>query len=731
MNACSSILMRTAARWCLLVALSAAAYGAKAQVAQELVPMVDLSRILGIVDPTQELVALNAAPLPRLNRAEAEPAVLPEPKTWFVPMQSQGSERILRISGETSVAHLVLYLPDLGTPKTLYLSYRTSVDVLPERSQLRISVNGVQTAPVVPVSSDQFQKLMLDPSLLVQGRNEIDVAVSQAHRISCGPKASFQLWSEFDLNASGLDLSSEAFGLNATTFKAALMSQVASGRGVALRGSADVSKAALADLAIRLSGIAGGGGGWIRLENGYGPNKAGHDLLRIQVVTAASPSVTLRKGAGGTIVLVLALAQGFDMAALLDAYLPQPTLSNDLPPLPVGATATLESLGFADTADANHYIRHDLNLRLPSDWLILASQRANLTLLYSFAANLPKGSLLMVKVNETTIQALPLDQNGGSLRPPLDISFPARLLHPGANALTFEATIPADPSDLPCNTGTDPHLTIFGKSALTVPKAPAMRFAGMGPTLLGLPQTAIVASALGAGQADVLADAGALATISQMRPLVGQPVLEGARLSVVSLQSASEIPLAGLGVSLRDLGALLPVADAPKNAPADGNQTTEQGLWNQAAGRLQDLVQAVLGMAQPGDPALQDWLQQRTGDAVLMLPDAAKPAQLWLVIGPSADPVKVAKAVAKARIDPNGPQGQVAVLTAKGDWEDWRPMTSAPVLQEPLTLANFRFVAGTYASWSPLYFVLALLGLTALSVLFGLIFVVSTRGERK
>ncbi|AMY70304.1 cellulose synthase [Frigidibacter mobilis] len=86
-----------------------------------------------------------------------------------------------------------------------------------------------------------------------------------------------------------------------------------------------------------------------------------------------------------------------------------------------------------------------MNFRLPDDWLILASQEARFTLLYGFADDLPAGSLMLVKVNGQTVRLLPLDRNGGSVQPPLEIGFAANLLHPGANRVSFEAILPGIP----------------------------------------------------------------------------------------------------------------------------------------------------------------------------------------------------------------------------------------------------------------------------------------------
>jgi hypothetical protein len=339
--------------------------------------------------------------------------------------------------------------------------------------------------------------------------------------------------------------------------------------------------------------------------------------------------------------------------------------------------------------------------------------------------------LLLVKVNGTTLQVLPLDKNGGATRPPLAISFPARLLNPGANQLTFEATVPGDPADLPCAAAGGTFMTILGQSDLTVPAAPRMRIVGMGPALLGMPQSGItLPDAMGSRQ-DLRAQTAALALMSKMRPLAGQGVIEEATLTVVSIESAEQLPLDAIGLTRRDLITALPVADIVEEAvPANGKGEAPVKPM-QLVTVAQNMVRQVVALARPGDPDLHDWLVDRRGKAVLFMPNAADPAKLWLVVGPDADPVRVAQAVAVARTDPDGPRGQVAILTEAGLWQDWRPASAAPELEEPLTVMNFRFVIGTFASWSPLYFVLLLLALTAVSVLLALIFVVSTRGGRK
>lgn len=734
MTARAILHLRRAVRCCAVAGWVALAGGAAAQTAPDAVPTIDLSPMLVTLDPAvaaPDAIPQSPVAIPQLDRAVGTAVAEPASTAMILPMQSQGSARVLRISGETGAARLFLDLPDVAATGPFFLSYRTSIDILPERSQLKIAINGTEIDPVTPVSSDGFQKLMLPTGLLIQGRNQIDVAITQAHRIFCGPQASFQIWTEFDLNASGVELAQGSFTLDAAWFKAALLGQVVGGTGLPMRGSAALTPAALAEIAMRLSGVAEGQGSWLRTDNAYGPALTARDLARISVIPSGLPGVSLRKGAGGAIVLVIVPESDGSLPAALDTFLPVATPMPDLPALSPGVTAVLADLGFPDTPDASHFIRHDLQFRLPDDWLSLASQRASLTLLYSFAANLPEGAILLVKVNGITLQMLPLDRKGGAALPPLDITFPARLLQPGANALTFEATVPGDPADLPCATASGPFLTILGQTALTVPAMPRMQIAAMGPTLLRLAQSDIVFPPAGGRQPDVKAEATQLALLSLMRPIEGQTGLAGARLNVVSMQSADQIPMDELGLTQRELMTLLPDAAKPLEAGPQAVAGTPSGTFLHLKDRAKTLAQDFRAVARPGDPDLHDWLANRTGDAVLIMPNAADPATLWLVIGPSADPVLVAQAVAQARVDPQGPRGQLAVLTLPDTWQDWQSTATVPALQEPLTLMNFRAVAGNFASWSPLYFVVLVFALMALSVLLALIFVVSTRGGRK
>jgi len=330
---------------------------------------------------------------------------------------------------------------------------------------------------------------------------------------------------------------------------------------------------------------------------------------------------------------------------------------------------------------------------------------------------------MLVKVNDTTVRLLPLDRDANKDRPLLDVGFPARLLRPGVNALTFVAIVPGDPANLPCPPINAPLLTIDPASTLEVPPSPRMVVPGLAAPLRALRPDQIVPpvseAPFTAAQKDTLA-----ALSSALRPITGTERQDAVSLTVARLANTPGLSLDLLGLQRRDLDRLL---TPPTGTVAPEETPVVSGLM----ASLRALPSRLRQLALPGDPALTIWLDGRQASAALLAPDPDAPGDLWLVLGPGADPVKLAPLLAQARLQPDGPAGQVSILALDGRWHNWHDRTIAPVLAEPLGIANFRQVAGNYASWSPLYFGMVLLWLTLLSVALALIFVVTTRGRRK
>ncbi|TKA94317.1 cellulose biosynthesis cyclic di-GMP-binding regulatory protein BcsB, partial [Cereibacter changlensis] len=473
---------------------------------------------------------------------------------------------------------------------------------------------------------------------------------------------------------------------------------------------------------------------------------------RISLLPSTRSAVSVQQGGDGALVLVIEhpAGQAADPALIAEALsgIPDPQTVAQPVMLQPGQNTAFADLGFTTVISSEYYFRRDLGFRLPEDWLLLASQKATIELDYGFAQNLPEDGLVLVKVNGTTVRMLPLDRNGGKIQPRLPVSFSARLLRPGMNALSFESIIPGDPADEPCPTRDTDMLTILDSSSLLVPPSPKMQLPDMARTLSGLDGGDVE----GLGQVG----AGLLPFVAALTPI--EPRATGS-LTVVSLADVSKLPLTRRGIAARTLQTLLlpPMEPAALTEPEPETQP-EQERVNTGPARLMPATpveprsvswtlpewvdrawaavrapveRGVDGLLHPGDGELEPWLAEQHGVAVLMALEPDEPERLWLLLGPDADPADVAADLDAGRRSAGGPHGQVSVLRRDGSWASWTAADARPVLLEPLAIGNIRPVLGNLVSWQPRALTAAMLGLAWITALLALYFVVSTRGNRK
>ena len=628
-----------------------------------------------------------------------------------------------RLTGEQAGAEFLLWLPERATASDLVLAYRSSINVLPERSQLSVRVNGEPVGAFLLTSFADFTPVTLQGAALRPGLNRVQIDVVHHHRIFCGPEASFAVWTELLLPQSGVPLAPARLGDDAAAFLAAASAQLASGAPLEIRADGPLDPLLLRSLAGRLTGALAATPDF-RVVSPWAPQNGAPPKARITVLQGGTGRASIERGGDGALVLLLDPAPG---AALpLDTLLPALAdegagQSGALPLLEPGQDTAFADLGLGDTTARGHYILHDMNFRLPDDWLILASQEARFSLLYGFAEGLPTGALMLVKVNGQTVRLLPLDRNGGQVQPALEIGFAANLLRPGANRVSFEAILPGDPPDLPCAPLEEETLTILGSSTLWTPPAPAMDLPDMSRPLARLTPDGLQldgsASASAAGEELLLP----FAALHQ--PPETRPDRAPATLTVARIEAPGALPLAPLGLTRRMLEEAL--APAPASAEAEAPAGPLQGSWLHR--RWDDLV----GLALPGDPPLERWLADRRGIALLLQPDPEVPQDLWLLLGPGADPAFTAAALEAGRRAFDGPRGQLSLLGPDGRWTSWADAATPPRLQEPLRAGNLRFVLGNYASWSPMLFTGVLIVLALVSSLVAMSFVVGSRGARK
>lgn len=662
-----------------------------------------------------------------LRDAGSAPAAAPA-QDWLLPMRPAQPmlpfdaevPGAFRLTGEQAGGEFLLWLPEGAASGDLVLSHRSSINVLPERSQLSVRVNGEPAGAFLLTSFSGFTPVTLRTEALRPGLNRVQIDVVHHHRIFCGPEASFAVWTELMLPQSGVRIPGASLGTDPASFLAAASAQIVGGAPIDIHAEGAADPALLRSIAARLTSALATTPA-VRLASPWSPQTGAPPKARVTILSAGTGRASIERGGDGALVLLLDPAPGAELP--LDAVLPAAATegtpeAGTLPRLQPGAATPFADLGLPDTAARGHYILREMNFRLPDDWLVLASQEARFNLLYAFADGLADGSLMLVKVNGETVRLLPLDRNGGAVQPALEVGFAASLLRPGANRVSFEAILPGDPPDLPCAPLEAETLTILGSSTLWAPPTPSMDLPDMARPLSRLtPDGVQPGDGVQTGDAGVLL----LPFAALHQPPEVAPDRAPAVLTVARSDAPGAAPLGEIGLTRRMLEDAL--SEAPR-AEAEPPMTGIRG-W------LQRRWTALVTLARPGDPPLDAWLESRQGIAMLLQPDPEAPQRLWLLLGPGTDPAFVAPALEAGRRAFDGPHGQLSLLGDDGRWTSWVDPTRPPRLQEPLSPGNLRFVLGNYASWSPMLFTGVLVLLALVSSVVALAFVTGSRGTRK
>jgi hypothetical protein len=698
-------------------------------------------------------VALQAlAELPRYVRDNlGDNATLPatdegdtQPNLPTFAMSAMGIE-IHRLSGEYDEIAVDLDVPLSGAMDDLIITYRNSIDVLAESSTITVLRDGVEIAAWQPNAPDGFQTMTLPANTLTLGLNRIVIRAEQSHRIFCGPEASFAIWTDINLARSGINVANGTGPPDMDDFRRAARAQIAEDGTLPLVTAVVPATRLMRDLERRAAALGASGTARLSLESHYTVTSdavtSGAQARIVLLATSDFPNVAarpeVRHSPQGPLILVISTDTTPDM---LDDLLPLPSAIVVPPDLIPGQSTTLNALNADDIVIRSRYRRVDVPFRLPDDWLVLTAQSAQLDLHYRYAENLPEGSLFLIKVNDITVRLLPLFGEGGLVLPELPVRFSARLLKPGFNNISFEAIIPGAPSDMTCPKIESPLLEVSGNTLVNVPTSPRMQIPrlSLGMQRLTPESVALITNLAGPRHIEEIVTSLAVHLVALDDELSQQGM---ARLTVRSLEKINQVPLDMVSLDRSTAERALTPQRTERIDQASDEAVTEDRFAQpsqravRSSGRIRSGIisswQRVRALAWPGDPPLADWMARRQGQAILLMPDPADPLDLWLIVSASADADDVARALAVGRLDPLGPDGQAALLTADGVWQSWRPAAGAPSLHEPLTLANARAVAGNYASWSPVWFVGLLACFMSISVLFGLSYVVSTRGSLK
>ncbi len=685
---------------------------------------------------------------------EDQPARVPRlSRNWVTPlrlidMDYPLSQGIARISGEREMVNFDLYTTASAGQQILQLRTISGINNLPERSVIRVWVNGeeIGTRNLVHIEEFGTDEFVLPPELLRTGRNRVQVEFRQHHRIFCGPQASFDIWTDIDLSRSGLVVERSRIEVGIDSFMMGLAAQAAGVRPVEIRGLEGLGSEQVVwrdYLVQRINQVLGGTPVAFAFPEYWSVASETPDLARITILPAAESRVSFRTGGDGAVVMVLEVAQGTRPESLLAPLTEIAAVPPD--PLPPMVTpqqnVTFSSFGMETETFSQRYAIRSYPFRLPNDWLVLTSAKARSNLDYAYATGLPRNSQLLVKVNGTPVRLLPLRDEGGVPITDFPIDFEARLMNPGTNILAFELFVPGNPDNLPCPTSDVPFLRISDSSTLNVPYSPSMSipdmdlaFAALTPDSLRLNEM----SARAFSATDVITLSAAVSrTRSKFRP---------STLHLISLEDLGSVPSAHHRADRRLLEDTvlnterftqqLIASDNERGGPDPFNVRREEQRGFSVAlsagwATLSEHVEWLVGRIFPhnGDQ-LNRWLAEQRGQAVLFQLDPSRPDEIWMLRSPDSDIQEIAHAIAAARSYGGGPRGQVSVLDLDGQWQSWMAPDRRPILLEPWSRENFRFAMGNFVSARPIFYTILMLGLGVLSALVALRLVISTREDK-
>ena len=409
------------------------------------------------------------------------------------------------------------------------------------------------------------------------------------------------------------------------------------------------------------------------------------------------------------------------------------------PPLAAGVPVPLAEIGFRDTEHRDRYALTELHFRLPDDYVVLTNLKAFVNLTYIYADQLPEGAMMQVHVNGTNVRLLPLRGEAGRLIEELPIRFEARLLRGGVNTLAFETFVPGNPPDLPCPQRDAPVVAVSAQSTIQVPYSPSMYLADMHYAFAGLEPASVQTSDLTGrsfSELDTLMLRAAFAT--GRRP---DAAGVAARLHLIPPEDLGAVPSSGYRFSRAVVEQVLaPPAASPLLLAATGEadhlllRTERQrdgagpaafsAGWDWMSRMTTDALQ---WMHPRAGNYLEAWLSQQNGQAILLQLDPLQPSQIWMLRAPDSDTQAIAAAIVAARAQGEGPRGQVSVLDRDGNWRNWYAPDRQPILLEPVSLTNIRYVTGNFVSATPIRFVTLLFFLAMLSAVFALRLVIVTR----
>ncbi len=678
---------------------------------------------------------------PRVAPAEPKPEtrVLPSERQWSVPdvqpssEGAQESDVLLplrprspqggetaghRLQGEYPEEDFWLFLPRAIDGASLAITTLSSINLLPDRSHATVLVNGTEIGSVVleNFSAAGTMLLPVPDGLLTAGRNLVEVRLEQVHRVFCGPDASFGLWTDIIAYQSGITVPRTELGLDPLSFIAATSAQLAQGKTFSLASDSYAQVLNASPHVARIESLYEGLPPEITVDDYYRVAEQSPQLARVTALPEQYSVPDLprfQRGGDGAIVLLTNNGQAQASEALLARALGPMPAGTSVPEVVPGKRQPLSELGVSTLEGRGHYIRQAVPFRLPWDWLVLASQRAQLRLDYAFVRDLPKGALLLVKINDETIRLLPLDDvnQAGRRLDPLLIPFAANQLQPGVNEVSFEALVPGEPADAACAPQPAPVFQIFDTTSLTVPESPRMVLPRIDRSLASLDVSRISMSeaAQRTLPLGMLAQISSIYVSDETAAAVSQD--QPPRTGSIKIGIPADLSMIPGDIVSKNVAELEEVLLSPPTTTGQvvdpWGKVDSRGWWtlfldrHKATDSLRELRGKIISLWRGPESDLDSWLLGRSAEAMLVQPSMETPEDLWLIVRPNTDYERLVASLVDMHQKSEGPKGQVSLFGFDGTWQVWRSASRPLSLQEPLTISNARAVVGNYVTLSP------------------------------
>jgi hypothetical protein len=388
--------------------------------------------------------------------------------------------------------NVVLSASEAARAAGFQLSVLNSVVVLPDRSSLKLTLNGriIGALPIASSEKVTSYTFKIPTGLFLPGPNKVQVSVAMAHRVDCSVNATYELWTSLDPTRTGITL--EGASTYAVPSLDELTAETLAEDGathIRLRmpdnfDTASINRAARLVIAlIRRTGVS------------RPIVDVGHDVGRgpgFDVITLDDRSADLqdenlkvlgrdggvyfgRDPASDRLVLVFPASEKDIDARVAELERSPPKGASS--PGPTAALEAGEHRSFAELglSTENFPGRHYLsatNIALPADFFPASDEKVRVILDGAHSNTLDDSSELIFRVNGVIASSWRFLSGREEHFNHRAIDLPMRLFHPGQNEVSIEG-ITTSVLDQQCDLLTsarEPRLTIAGSSEIVFPR---------------------------------------------------------------------------------------------------------------------------------------------------------------------------------------------------------------------------------------------------------------------